>query len=118
MPRTVVLACTCQEVPAGTLAGASTAKPSGAATVKDIMLSIIDPAADQVWNSVTTVQTAKGTEETVPKTAEDWLKVRHGAVTLSEAANLLKYQQAYQAAAQLIRVADTMFQTLLAATER
>ena len=35
-----------------------------------------------------------------------------------EAANLLRYQQAYQAAAQLIRVADTMFQTLLAATER
>jgi flagellar hook-associated protein 1 len=35
-----------------------------------------------------------------------------------EAANLLKYQQAYHAAAQLIRVADTMFQTLLAATER
>jgi flagellar hook-associated protein 1 FlgK len=35
-----------------------------------------------------------------------------------EAANLLKYQQAYQAAAQLIRVADTMFQTLLAATGR
>lgn len=35
-----------------------------------------------------------------------------------EAANLLKYQQAYQAAAQLIRIADTMFQTLLAATER
>ena len=60
-----------------------------AATVKDIMQSIVDPAADQVWNAVTTVQTAKGTEETVPKTAEDWLKVRHGAVTLSEAANLL-----------------------------
>ena len=60
-----------------------------AATVKDIMQSIVDPAADQVWNSVTTVQTAAGTVETVPKTAEDWLKVRHGAVTLSEAANLL-----------------------------
>jgi hypothetical protein len=60
-----------------------------AATIKDLMLSMIDPAADQVWNAVTTVQTAKGTEETVPKTAEDWLKVRHGAVTLSEAANLL-----------------------------
>ena len=35
-----------------------------------------------------------------------------------EAANLLRYQQAYQAAAQLIRVADTMFQSVLAATER
>jgi flagellar hook-associated protein 1 FlgK len=33
-----------------------------------------------------------------------------------EAANLLRFQQAYQAAAQLIRVADTMFQSLLAAT--
>jgi flagellar hook-associated protein 1 FlgK len=35
-----------------------------------------------------------------------------------EAANLLKYKQAYQAAAQLIRVADTLFQTLLGATQR
>lgn len=35
-----------------------------------------------------------------------------------EAANLLKYQQAYQAAAQLIRVADTLFQALLNATQR
>ncbi len=30
-----------------------------------------------------------------------------------EAANLLKYQQAYQAAAQMIRIANEMFQTLL-----
>jgi len=35
-----------------------------------------------------------------------------------EAANLLKYQQAYQAAAQVIRMADTLFQTLLSATGR
>jgi len=60
-----------------------------AATIKDLMQSIVDPAADQVWNAVTTVQTAAGTVETVPKTDEDWLKVRHGAVGLSEAANLL-----------------------------
>jgi len=60
-----------------------------AATIKDLMLSVIDPAADQVWNAVTTVQSVSGTVETVPRTEEDWLKVRHGAVTLSEAANLL-----------------------------
>lgn len=35
-----------------------------------------------------------------------------------EAANLLKYQQAYQAAAQLVRVADEIFQTLLSAAGR
>jgi cytochrome c556 len=60
-----------------------------AATVKDLMQSIVDPSADLVWNAVTTVQTAKGTIDTVPKTPEDWLKVRHGAVGLSEGANLL-----------------------------
>jgi len=35
-----------------------------------------------------------------------------------EAADLLKWQRAYQAAAQTITVADTMFQALLAATQR
>ncbi|MEM1404368.1 MAG: flagellar hook-associated protein FlgK [Pseudomonadota bacterium] len=35
-----------------------------------------------------------------------------------EAANLLRYQQAYQAAAQVIRVADEVFQVLLNATSR
>ena len=33
-----------------------------------------------------------------------------------EAANLLQYQQAYKATAQMIRVADTMFQSVLGAT--
>jgi flagellar hook-associated protein 1 FlgK len=35
-----------------------------------------------------------------------------------EAANMLRYQQAYQAAAQLIKVASTLFESLLAATSR
>ena len=35
-----------------------------------------------------------------------------------EAANLIRYQQAYQAAAQMIAVADQLFQTLLTATRR
>lgn len=35
-----------------------------------------------------------------------------------EAANLLRFQQAYQAAAQLINTADTLFQSLIAAVQR
>ena len=35
-----------------------------------------------------------------------------------EAANLIRFQQAYQAAARVIQVADEVFQTLLAATGR
>ena len=59
------------------------------ATVKDLMLSVIDPTADVVWLSVTTVVDDKGLVETKPITDEDWTKVHHGAVTLMEAANLL-----------------------------
>jgi flagellar hook-associated protein 1 FlgK len=35
-----------------------------------------------------------------------------------EAANLMRFQQAYQAAAQVISIADTVFQSLLAAVRR
>lgn len=59
------------------------------ATIKDIMMSIVDPNADVVWLSVTTVQSSKGTVDTAPKNDEEWKNVRKGAVALSEAANLL-----------------------------
>ena len=42
-----------------------------------------------VWLAVTTVQSAKGTLETRPKNDEEWTKVRHGAIALTEASNLL-----------------------------
>ena len=59
------------------------------ATIKDLMQGLVDPAADEVWLSVTTVMSQTGTVETVPKTDEDWAKVRHGAIKLAEASNLL-----------------------------
>ena len=59
------------------------------ATIKDIMLSVVDPNADVVWLSVTTVQSAKGTVDTAPKNDEEWKKVRQGAIALTEASNLL-----------------------------
>ena len=59
------------------------------ATIKDIMLSIVDPSADVVWLSVTTVQSSAGTVDTAPKNDEEWQKVRQGAIALTEASNLL-----------------------------
>ena len=53
------------------------------------MLSEIDNNADVVWNSVKTVVTKKGTEDFRPKNDEEWAVVRHGAITLVEAPNLL-----------------------------
>jgi plastocyanin len=60
------------------------------ATVKDIMVSIIDPEADVLWNAVATVISATGTEEREPKTEEEWAAVRRSAIQLVEATNLLR----------------------------
>ena len=89
----LVLISACQK-PAETTAAAPAPAPPPpeyvpTATVKDLMQSVIDPNADVVWLAVTTVQSNKGTVETRPKTDEEWTKVRHGAVALMEASNLL-----------------------------
>ena len=59
------------------------------ATVKDIMDSMVDPIADVIWNSTATIVTYAGVEERQPRTDEDWAKIRHAAITLAEATNLL-----------------------------
>ena len=58
-------------------------------TIKDIMDSMVDPSADFLWDSVATIISASGTEERAPRTDEDWAKVRHNAISLVEATNLL-----------------------------
>ena len=62
------------------------------ATVEDLMRSMIDPAADAVWDAVVTEATADGIVETRPETEGDWLRLRRHAVTLAEAANLLQIE--------------------------
>ena len=59
------------------------------ATVEEIMRSIIDPAADAVWDSVVIVVNENGIETTQPETNEDWQTLRRHAITLIEATNLL-----------------------------
>lgn len=89
----LVLMSACQKPSETTAAAPAPAPPPPeyvpTATVKDLMQSVVDPNADVVWLAVTTVQSNKGTVETRPKTDEEWTKVRHGAVALMEASNLL-----------------------------
>ena len=59
------------------------------ASIQDIMLSIIDPSADYLWESVSTVSTLDGVVENRPHTDEDWLALRYKAIALLEATNLL-----------------------------
>ena len=84
-------ACQTKGPGATTASGSNPASPpyTTTATVRDIMLHIVDPAGDLIWDSVSTTVDKTGTHETLPKTDEDWAKVRTGAITLAEASNLL-----------------------------
>ena len=89
----LVLIAACHKPAETSAAPAATAPPPPeyvpTATVKDIMQSVVDPSADVVWQAVTSVQSVKGLVEKAPKNDEEWTMVRHGAITLTEASNLL-----------------------------
>jgi flagellar hook-associated protein 1 FlgK len=52
----------------------------------------------------------------VAEEAQDSMQAVSGVNLDEEAANLLRYQQAYMAISQMIRVADSCFQSVLQAT--
>ena len=64
------------------------------------------------------VSTAKAAAEAVQTQSQGERDAVSGVNLDEEAANLIRYQQAYQAAAQVIATASSLFDTLLAATRR
>jgi hypothetical protein len=59
------------------------------ADLKQLMASVVDPAADVVWESVGTIDTPEGTEEIRPRSDEEWARVAQAAWVLTESANSL-----------------------------
>ncbi len=86
----------------------------GQASYQDAYASLVAGVAVQTRQATT----AADTESALLQQAIDARDSAQGVNLDEEAANLLRYQQAYQAAAQVIAVADEVFQTLLAATRR
>ena len=84
-------------------ARAATASPDAAlwgdvkpvVSVKELMKYMLDPVADNIFNAVGTTLTRQGMVDIVPKTDEDWDKVRVGAVSLAEGAYLLKIRRPF-----------------------
>jgi hypothetical protein len=95
-------ACSQSSAPPAALAVSEAAKgPSSAgdtsqespfeitATIRELMDSTVDPAADALWDSVAVTSTLKGVEETQPQTDAEWAALRRHAVTLMESMNLV-----------------------------
>ena len=59
------------------------------ASIQDLMVAIVDPSADALWESVSSETSAKGIEERFPRTDKEWQAVRNNAIALQEGANLL-----------------------------
>jgi hypothetical protein len=59
-------------------------------SVKELMRDMIDPIADNIFESVKIVVDKHGTVHTEPRTDADWEKIRVGGVTMAEGAYLLK----------------------------
>src|SRR5262245_45371737 len=59
-------------------------------SVKELMRDMLDPASDYIFDAVKVETTKRGTIERVPKTDQDWDRIRIGAVTIAEGAYLLK----------------------------
>jgi hypothetical protein len=59
-------------------------------SVKELMRDMLDPIADNIFESVSIVEDKHGVVETRPKTDEDWERIRIGATTMAEGAYLLK----------------------------
>src|SRR5215831_8622681 len=90
--------CACSQAKPSTPPPSATATPPQVlwgdmkpiVSVKELMRYMIDPASDNIFDAVKIVQTKTGSVERLPKTEEDWEKLRIGAVTLAEGVYLLK----------------------------
>lgn len=76
--------------------------------MKDLMLNVIDPAADGVWEAVGTVATIEGVFEKFPATDDEWAGVRAYAIQLAEAGNLLLLPQRSNGSPEWIGDAQAM----------
>ena len=65
-------------------------QPAPVPDAREVMTTLVDPSANFIWQSVSTIVTAEGVEEKFPRTDEEWSDLRRAADLLSEGGNLLQ----------------------------
>lgn len=59
------------------------------ASVQELMLAVVEPAAERYWDAVGWITDSAGTQEIRPTTDEEWEAVRNAAYVVAESGNLL-----------------------------
>jgi flagellar hook-associated protein 1 FlgK len=70
-------------------------------------------AVSDIGNKAREVQVMQAAQENLSKQSQDAMQSMSGVNLDEEAANLIRYQQAYQASAKLLEMAGTLFDSLL-----
>jgi hypothetical protein len=85
----------CNQQPAQPAATAAAAGPAFNTdiSIDEIMEAVIMPTTDSIWKATQVDLTPQGEKVTAPTKDEEWLALRHQAVTLAVATNLLMIPQ-------------------------
>jgi hypothetical protein len=82
-----LLACSQQESETATTSDSGQFNTS--LSMSNLMLSVLEPAADTLWDNAGWVESAAGYEELYPTTDEGWAFVRAQSAVVAESGNLL-----------------------------
>ena len=88
------------------------------ATVQDLMLAMVDPSSDIVFEAVATTISIRGEETKTPKNDHEWAVVRNNALTLVEAGNLLMMPGRRVASAASRAAADALAEQSASVAEK
>jgi hypothetical protein len=80
------------------------------ADMKDLMLNVIDPAADGIWEAVGTIITMEGRFEKQPQTDDEWAGIRANTIQLAESGNLLMLPARSGGSAEWIKEAQALIE--------
>ena len=78
------------------------------ADVKQLMASVVEPAAEVYWDAVGSVIDKNGTVEIQPKTDEEWVVVRNSAYVVAEAGNLLMMSSRAKDSGDWMRLSEAL----------
>ncbi|MCY4398020.1 MAG: hypothetical protein OXE96_01560 [Gemmatimonadetes bacterium] len=75
---------------------------------RQLMVSVIEPAAEVYWDAVGVIMDEEGTHEIEPRTPEEWEAVVNAAYVLAESGNLLLMEDRAQGRGHWIAMSRSM----------
>jgi len=77
---------------------------------RQLMVSVIEPAAEVYWDAVGVIMDEEGTQEIEPRTPEEWEAVENAAWVLAESGNLLLLDDRAQGRGHWIAMSGSMIE--------